>query len=242
MVHDGHAVAQLGGFLHVVGREHDRLALGLESFDQVPERAPRLRVQTSGRLVQEDQFRVVDQCQGDRQTLLLTPRELHRSRPGALAQVDRVDQLLGRQMVGVETAEEIQQFGDRQARIQRHTLELDSDPLLDRWSVLGDVHPEYRRRPGVRFAQALEDLNRGRLAGPIGTEHAEDFAATEALTERFSTAMNLLRAGIDVEKSDRLAALCHLTPCSSASTASILALVPFGAPILAIAKNNERPP
>src|SRR5690606_5676940 len=38
------------------------------------------------------------------------------------------------------------------------------------------VEPQYAQRPAVRLAQALETLNGRRLAGPIRSQDAEDFA------------------------------------------------------------------
>src|SRR5688500_14539703 len=52
VIHDGHTVAESLGFFHVVGGEQDGTAGRLQSFYQAPELSPRLRIQTSGRLVQ----------------------------------------------------------------------------------------------------------------------------------------------------------------------------------------------
>src|ERR1035437_4636698 len=123
VIHDGHAVAQLGGLFHVVRRQHHRLALRLEPLDQVPERASGLGVQAGRRLVEEDQFRVVDQGQSDRQALLLAAGEVHGPRVCPLAEIHRVDQLFGGQVVLEEAAEQVQQlcYGEAGVQIARES-------------------------------------------------------------------------------------------------------------------------
>src|SRR5664280_1746835 len=179
VVHDRHPVAQLGGLLHVVGGQHHRRAPLLEPLDEVPERAPGLRVQPRRRLVQEDQLGIVDERQCDRQALLLPAGEVHRPCLGAFPEVDRVDQLPGRHVMVKEAAEEVQELGHGESRVERHALELDPDALLDRLGMPADVQAEDLDRPGIRRAQALEDLDRGGLAGPVRTEHAEDLALAD---------------------------------------------------------------
>ncbi len=53
VVHDRHPPAQLVGLLHVVRREQDRLALGVELAEDLPQGEPALRVEAGGRLVHE---------------------------------------------------------------------------------------------------------------------------------------------------------------------------------------------
>ncbi len=54
MVHDGHPVAQLVGFLHVVSGEHDRLTFGVEAREQLPQCQTSLGIEPGRGLVKEE--------------------------------------------------------------------------------------------------------------------------------------------------------------------------------------------
>ena len=59
-----------------MGDQHDCLALGTNLLHQFPGIAPGLGVETGGQLVQKDDFRVVEQGQGDKKSLLLSAGEI----------------------------------------------------------------------------------------------------------------------------------------------------------------------
>ena len=179
MIHDRHPIAQLGRLFHVVSGEHHGLAARLKSLDEIPQRPARLRIETRGRLIEEDEFGVVHQRQGDRKPLLLAPRQVHRPSIRSLAEVHRVDQLLRGHAMLEEAAEQIEQLGHGQARIQRDALELDADTLLDRLWMVANIEAEHLNRAGLGRSQALENLDRRRLAGAVRAQHAEDFAACD---------------------------------------------------------------
>jgi len=75
VVHDGDPVAELVGFFHVVGREQDRLAGGVELTQDVPEREPALRIESRGRLVEEQDRGAVQDGAGDHESLRHPARE-----------------------------------------------------------------------------------------------------------------------------------------------------------------------
>ena len=115
-------------------------------------------------------------------------------------------------MVRVEAAEQIQQLGDGQARVQRNALQLDADALLDGLGVPAHVEPEHLDGARVGRAQAFQDLDRGRLAGPVGTQHPEDLASRDLEgdpVDGFDVPVVLLQV---FDADDGLAALRHLTP------------------------------
>ena len=97
VVDDRHAVAEPLGLVHVVGRQQDGPAAVAQITDHVPELAPRLRVQASGRLVEEEQLGVADQGDGDGQPLLLAAGKLLDQSIGLGLQRNPRDGLVGRQ-------------------------------------------------------------------------------------------------------------------------------------------------
>ncbi len=76
VVDDGHAVAQVLGFFHVVGCQENCLSPVSDALHHFPHRPPRLRIEAGRQFVQKNEFGVVDEGQADEQALLLAPREL----------------------------------------------------------------------------------------------------------------------------------------------------------------------
>jgi hypothetical protein len=74
-VDDADAVAQFLRLFHVVRRQDDCPPFSFDRADHIPEVAPCLRVKPCGRLVKEDDLRLVDEGERDRQPLLLPPRQ-----------------------------------------------------------------------------------------------------------------------------------------------------------------------
>ena len=96
VVHDGHPAAQLVGLLHVVGGEHDRLPLGVEHAQDVPQRQAALGVQTGRRLIHEEHGRSVEDRPGHHEALGHTARQGVDRRLAPLRQLELLEQLVGR--------------------------------------------------------------------------------------------------------------------------------------------------
>ena len=60
-VHDDEPVAQLLGFVHVVGRQHQGHALLLQAVQAIPQHVARLRIEAGRRLVEQQQLGLVDE-------------------------------------------------------------------------------------------------------------------------------------------------------------------------------------
>ena len=92
LVDDADPVAVLRLF-HEVGRDQDRDAGRRHGVDSVPERAPHDRVDAGGRLVEEQDARLVHDRAGEREPLLVAERQLGADGRGDVAQAERVDGL-----------------------------------------------------------------------------------------------------------------------------------------------------
>src|SRR5687767_993395 len=79
----------------------------------------------------------------------------------------------------VEAAEQVEDLGDRELRVQGCRLEADPDPWLERVRFTGDVETQDADLATVRGAQALEDLDGRGLAGAVGAQQAEDLARSD---------------------------------------------------------------
>ncbi len=82
------------GLVHVMRRDEQRHVLGGEPEEQVPQVAPRHRIDPGRRLVEEDQPGLVQQGAGQRQPLLPPAGELSAALPQVRRQAHPIDQLL----------------------------------------------------------------------------------------------------------------------------------------------------
>ena len=77
--------------VHVMGRDQGRQAVDRHVVDEVPELAPRLDVDAGGRLVEQQQLRLVQHAGGERQALLPAAGELAGELIAAVAQAHALD-------------------------------------------------------------------------------------------------------------------------------------------------------
>ena len=148
-------------------------------LDHVPQVAACLWVETGGRLVQEHDLRVVDQSGNDRESLRLTARQLADQGVPLLQQPDHVQQLIGRQCLPVEGAEQFEDLTESEMLEIGGRLQLDADDLADPARVVPDLHAQHQGGTGRRRLDAFDDLERRRLAGTIGSQDPEDLAALD---------------------------------------------------------------
>jgi len=91
----GDTVAELVGLVHVVRRDQDRqVALALDLGEHLPDRDPRHRIETGGRLVEKEDARLVDQAAGDFDAPPHAARQVLHLRLAPLRQLDRLEQLV----------------------------------------------------------------------------------------------------------------------------------------------------
>ena len=88
-VADRHRAVRAGGEIAVVGDVEDRRALGVEPLQQVEHLGRGAGVEVAGRLVADQQRRVVGQRAGDRDPLLLAAGQLRRQLVGLVRQIRR---------------------------------------------------------------------------------------------------------------------------------------------------------
>jgi hypothetical protein len=145
----GDVVAALG-LVHVMGRdEHGEAARG-ERVDLVPEGAARLRIDAGGRLVEEEQLRLVERRDGKREALLPAARKSAGELAPALGESELVERFrdpLAAPVEAVDARAELEILFDRQVLVEREALRHVSGAALDLAALLDDVEAE-------RFAMA----------------------------------------------------------------------------------------
>ena len=103
-------VAQPLRLFHEVRDEYDGGSRVTDRAHQVPRGVPGRRVKAGGHFVEEDQLRVVGQCQRDEQALTLATRQIGKVRVALLLQPPLVDQLARVTGAGHERGEPVQRL------------------------------------------------------------------------------------------------------------------------------------
>ncbi len=151
---DGYPVAQALGLLHKMGSQENGLAALADSADQVPDGAPRLGVEAGGQLVEKDQFRIVDQREGNEQSLLLAARQGHEPGISLVDEAKLFEQAFGvDRFLPVKGRPEVDGLPHFDALLQLCLLELNSNSLLQMVNVVEGIKTRAPRwRPGRAFA------------------------------------------------------------------------------------------
>src|ERR1700758_5475553 len=145
----------------------------------LPEVAARGRVDAGGRLIEQQQARLVQHAGGEREALLPAARKLARELLGAAGEAESLERLAHRGLaVGhlIYARHEVEVFADRQILPERETLGHVADVAPDRGALAQDVVAEAGAAARVGRQQAAQHADRGRLAAAVRPEESEDLA------------------------------------------------------------------
>ena len=166
-VHDGEHVAQKLRLLHVVRGQHNGAPLGADLIDQSPQVAPRLRIEACGRFIQKQNLGVVDQRECEQAALALTAGELGDVAIQKGLELADGDKLLEWAGAWIHRGKRAQRVVHGQKIHQRRGLKLDPDAALK--ARVARCAP-IQHLASRRLANAFDNLDGGRLAGPVGSE------------------------------------------------------------------------
>src|SRR6516165_12482818 len=166
------------GFIHVVGRDQDREAVARHVMNEVPELASRLGVDACGRLVEQQELRLVQDAGGKRKALFPAAGELRGklvatvSEPHALHDATHCLACVGHL---VNACHEIEILEHRQVVVEAELLRHVADLVADQWRLPDDVEPKTGAVSAVGDEEPAQYANGGSLAATIGAEKAADF-------------------------------------------------------------------
>jgi hypothetical protein len=143
-----------------------------------------LRVEPGGRLVEEQQLRAADDPDRDVQAAALPARQGDDPLVRRRAQADHLDQLVGRDRASagvgregcVVGAEVVDQVPGCPPGVVTPRLQHDADPGPPGLVGVQRIGAEHLDRPRRGTPEALQDLDRGGLAGAVGAEQDHDLA------------------------------------------------------------------
>ena len=183
LAHQRHARAALG-FVEV-GRGHeDRDALRQELGQQAPELAARHRVDARGRLVEQDDLRLVHQRARERQLLLHAARQaLGQPRPER-RQLHHVEQPVPALAVvrhAVDLGEEGDVLVDREVAVEAELLREVAHLRRDRVVLPDRVVAEHADGAAGGLEQPAQQPDRRRLARAVRADEAEHLALADGV-------------------------------------------------------------
>ena len=175
-MHHRDLVGEPLGLLDVVGRHQDRRPPRFQRADQRPQLGPDLRVEADGRLVEQDQPRLVDEAAGQQQPPPHPAGELVDRVAAAVAQAGEVERPVDR---GADVLDPVEAGEDREVvldgDVDVEVVELGDDAHLRarRLRFAGQLVAEHPQLALVGDRLAGQQPHRRRLAGAVGPEQAE---------------------------------------------------------------------
>src|SRR5437588_642256 len=180
LLDDRDAVGESLGLVEVVRRQQDRLSEVAQRGDRRPGGAPGLRVEAGGGLVEEDQLGVADERKGEVQPPQLSAGEPAAAHVRLWLQSGEREHLLDRARTSVEARPVTQRLAGRDVAVDAPRLQHEPDPAPQLDRPVGGIMAEHGHLAARSRAVALEALDRGRLARPVGAEQPEDLPAADA--------------------------------------------------------------
>jgi len=157
--------------------EQDGDLAGLQGQQQIPDIDPPDRVQGTRRLVEDDELRAGDQCDGQAEALLHALGEAAHPVVGAVGEADggqALPPLLGWHRDTREADVQGQYLGGGEPRLVPEQLRQVADARSGVW--IPGWSTEQQHLAGVGPDEAEQDLDGAGLAGPVGAEQAHHFA------------------------------------------------------------------
>ncbi len=167
------------GLVEVLGGEQDRGALRDDGAHDLPDLVAAARVESGGRLVEEEQVWGVEDGSRDVDAPPHTARVLLDLPAGRRGEPEGFQELGGtlpgrRPGVPEQPGQQHQVLGTGQVLVHGRVLAGETDPAAHGVRVAGDVLAEDPCLPAVRPQQRGQHLHHGGLAGTVGAEHAVD--------------------------------------------------------------------
>src|SRR5690606_454599 len=142
-VEDGDAVSVTLGLLHQVCRQQYRLPTCTDAAHEFPDGASCLRIEAGGQLVEKDDVRVVDERQGDEQTLLLSTRQRHEPCISLVGEAQLLEQPRAVDGAWVECRPQRHGFAYLDALLQLRLLQLHADAVLQCVRIADGIEAEH---------------------------------------------------------------------------------------------------
>ena len=181
MVDHDDVVGEAVGLFEILGGEQQRGAVGDELLDHAPQASAALRVETRGRLVEEEHRRAVHERGGEVEPAPHAPAVGASGPVGGVDEIEALEELVGagtdRPRGEVrEQPDHLQVLVAGEVLVDGGVLAGETDLLAYGLRIPVDGHSEHFGETAVVAEDGREDPHRRGLAGAVGAEQAEDRA------------------------------------------------------------------
>ncbi len=188
VIDDRHALAEDIGLLHVVRRQDNRPPAAVVLAHQVPEKQACLRIEAGGGLIEKENLRVVHHRARDREALEHSAGEAHGELVGPVGELEPLEQLsraLAARRRGYSEVRPVEQedLPRSQGEVEIRTLRNHPDAALDLDAVLPDIPVADPGAALRRTDPRGQHADRGRFAGSVGPEQAEELSRADVERE-----------------------------------------------------------
>ncbi len=145
-----------------------------------PELATGAGIDAGGRLVQEQQLRVVQQAGRERQALLPAPRERSRQLFAPLRETEALERIVDASLAvrqSVDAPDELEVLRDRKILVETESLGHVADLALDSGRLAANVEAQARAASAIGREEPAEHSNGGGLSASVGTKESVDLPA-----------------------------------------------------------------
>ena len=179
MIHDENAVADLLDLLHVMARVNHRRAFVVKTLNALQNRIAALRIDGDGRLIEENQIRLMRHTACDVQSTKQTSRQFRRTEPAVIAQAHKIQRILNQRMTAcpvrhIQRAEIIDILLNRQFIEHSHILRYDADAAFQRITGRANRFVKHTYRALIERQQCENAVNRRGLAGTVRSKQTEN--------------------------------------------------------------------
>ena len=167
-------------FVEIRGGHEYGHALFEDAAQDIPEFAAGDRIDAGGRLIEENNLGRMDQCAREREFLLHAARQRLRQAFSKRGQPRKIEQFVPPFLIAldpVNLGKEFDIFVYGQIAIQREGLREVADARLDFFRLGSEIKSKNLPRPTRWIQDAAQEPDRGALAGAVGADQAEHFAA-----------------------------------------------------------------
>ncbi len=179
LIDDGHAVAQLFRFFDVVRSNQDGALLPPQVGDQLVNLEARLRIEPCGRLVEEQQLRIVEKGQRQGEALFLAAGQRAVERVALLPQREALEQRVAIDGLGVEIAKQVDGFANLDFFRQVGRLQTDADAILELFALRAGVESQDGDGASAARTQSFQNLDGRGFSGPVRTEEPENLTGAD---------------------------------------------------------------
>ena len=177
------AIAALGLFHQVGGDQHGDVFFVAQNLQVLPEVATRARIEAGGRLVEQQNRRMMQQSLGQFETALHAAGKVLGFFFRAIGESDAGEHLGHARLQcaaaqSVDVANQHQVFFGGELDVDALFLEDHADLVADSAGVLGDIASHDERASAGRNHQRRENAKRRGLAAAVGAQQAKNFRRT----------------------------------------------------------------